>query len=1177
MARNTAVTRAARQVWQRVPAPLRARLRPHVRTPVLSVIIPVYNVEDYLAECLDSVLSQSLENLEVIVVDDGSTDDSPAVIERYAHADHRVHAYRQENAGQGAARNLGVEHARGEFITFLDADDIIPPGSYAAMVRGLQASGSDFSLGNVQRIQNGRRSKAPWNLAIHDRDRIGITIDDYPDILQDVIACNRMLRRDFWVEQVGGFRGGIAYEDHVPMVQAFTRATRFDILKRVTYLWRIRENQTSTGQQKHMLQNLKDRVEVKAEAQEVLGREASAEVFAAWLGRVLAMDLTPFIRHALAADDEYRAVLEAAFARHVALASPEAWAHVPVYQKLRAWHASRGLWDQVADIDHYRNRAGIPFPTRVEDGRLVAELPILDELDPQMPRTLLELSELETRASARLIGATWPDDHTVALRGWAYVEGLDVASTPTTELWWERVGGDERVDVTGLEHVVEHRASLTTPHPHAEYSRSGFAADVDVAELVRSGHGTWSLRVRVVVDGIERTGGFVESVPGSSATPTNLESRWVGDTLVTPRWDPSLGFVVAVQPRAALLVADRLSVTPAGELTGRLTVPDGTTPRVVRARRTGIAGTVRAHTGHVDADGAVPFTLDLADAEPGSWRLEVSDGDVKTPAVVAPGTDVRGAFDGTAWRGSPALGVVGSVPAVRVEIENGELSDDHLSLVVSTLGVEGEQLRSAVMRNAQRDVAVESVTDVDEGRYRLDFPSRWADFGGTPMPIPTGFYEFVVPGGAGGDTLMAPSGAFGALCPLELANGDLRARLTASRDDVVRVAVNAPLRDTERARVHQTRLRAAYETADAEPEDAVLLQCYRGEFATDSQIALHHGLRRSRPDLTIYWGTADTSSELPDGAVRLLIGSTEWYEKLASARYLCNNIDFDGFFRKRPYQRYLQTFHGYPFKSMGRSFWAGKGWTEERIAREIARRNADWDAILVPAPFCADLYRAEYDYDGEILVSGYPRADALVSPEAGRIRADVRSRLGISDAQRAVLYAPTYRDHLTTRTYAAKRFDELDLDALASGLGDDAVILLRGHNNNQRELDRVRGKARVIDVTDYPEINDLTLAADVAVLDYSSLRFDWALTGKPMVFFVPDLDDYFGARPPLFDFAPTAPGPLVASTEAVVDALNDLDGVRATYADAIATFNKTYNALHDGRATDRVIEAFFSE
>jgi len=161
-------------------------------------------------------------------------------MEEYAAAHPRIRLFGQANAGQGAARNLAVRHARGRFLTFLDADDTIPRDAYEHMVRTLRRSGSDFCVGSVRRVANGRSKPAPWPAAVHERDRLGITIEDFPDVMQDVIACNRMFRRRFWVEKVGGFRGGIAYEDHVPMVVAYIRATRFDVLAKVTYWWRIR-------------------------------------------------------------------------------------------------------------------------------------------------------------------------------------------------------------------------------------------------------------------------------------------------------------------------------------------------------------------------------------------------------------------------------------------------------------------------------------------------------------------------------------------------------------------------------------------------------------------------------------------------------------------------------------------------------------------------------------------------------------------------------------------------------------------------------------------------------------------------------------------------------------------------------------------------------------------------
>jgi CDP-glycerol glycerophosphotransferase len=158
-------------------------------------------------------------------------------------------------------------------------------------------------------------------------------------------------------------------------------------------------------------------------------------------------------------------------------------------------------------------------------------------------------------------------------------------------------------------------------------------------------------------------------------------------------------------------------------------------------------------------------------------------------------------------------------------------------------------------------------------------------------------------------------------------------------------------------------------------------------------------------------------------------------------------------------------------------------------------------------------------------------------------------------------------------------FDELDLERLAAALGPQHTVLLRGHPYNLADARALRSGrlAGVVDVTSYPEVNDLILAADVAVLDYSSLRFDWLLTGKPLLFFVPDLEQYLGRWPVLFDFAETAPGPLLRTTDEVIAALRDLPSVAEEHAGARAVANRRFNALHDGYASARVVSAFFSD
>jgi CDP-glycerol glycerophosphotransferase (TagB/SpsB family) len=379
-----------------------------------------------------------------------------------------------------------------------------------------------------------------------------------------------------------------------------------------------------------------------------------------------------------------------------------------------------------------------------------------------------------------------------------------------------------------------------------------------------------------------------------------------------------------------------------------------------------------------------------------------------------------------------------------------------------------------------------------------------------------------------------------------------------------------PLADDELGRHAQAQLVAAYARDEGPVDpDVFYFESYVGRSATDSPRDVHDELRRRRPGATTYWGVADSSVEVPAGATPVLLRSRAWYDVLARAGCLVVNTDVEAWFRRRPGQFLLQTFHGYPSKGMGLGQWRAADLPESRIRVLRARGVDTWSAILTPTPEMTRHYREQYAYTGPAFEHGYPRNDALVGPGAEVRRRRTRELLGIGPDQVAVLYAPTWRENLATRPRRAELTDHLDVDAAARALGEDHVLLLRGHRFHHRR----EAAPGVVDVTDHPEINDLVLASDVAVLDYSSLRFDFAITGRPMVFLVPDLEDYdAGSRSFLFPFAESAPGPFVRDTGEVVARIRDLAGLREQYAAAIAGFNATYNRWHDGHATERVVD-----
>jgi CDP-glycerol glycerophosphotransferase (TagB/SpsB family) len=349
----------------------------------------------------------------------------------------------------------------------------------------------------------------------------------------------------------------------------------------------------------------------------------------------------------------------------------------------------------------------------------------------------------------------------------------------------------------------------------------------------------------------------------------------------------------------------------------------------------------------------------------------------------------------------------------------------------------------------------------------------------------------------------------------------------------------------------------------------IVYVAFRGHFS-DSPRALYEELLARGVDATHTWLSAPhTQASFPEGVTTLTFGSPESIAALEGADLVISNDHIPLDWEKRPGTTYLQTWHGTMLKRIHNDvLWAPEG----RLAyldQDIAR----WDLLLSPNAVTTERLRKAFGFTGPIHETGLPRNDLLHSPQRDEVRARVRAELGIDDGQTVVLYTPTWRDDLVFEGRDGKSFEfPIDLDAFTERLGTDHVLLLRLHNMVLDRLDPAEASV-VRDVCGYPDIQDLYLAADVMVTDYSSTMFDFANTGRPMVFFTYDLDRYRDElRGFYFDLADVAPGPLVRTSEELVDAIADIDRIGQEHAARYARFQETFTHLEDGAATRRVLE-----
>ena len=205
----------------------------------ISVIIPVYNVADYLPQCLDSVLGQDHGDLEVIVIDDGSTDSSGAICDEYAEKDSRMRVIHQANAGAAAAKNAGLRVATGEYLSFVDSDDYLEPNVYGHMLRVLQTTQADAAQFSFREVYVNRQEEKLLDMGCPEMDSKTYLVRFTKD-WSCPLLWNKLYRREIFDGVF--FEEGHKIDDEYFTYQGFLGARRVVFDTRIVYNYRRRRS-----------------------------------------------------------------------------------------------------------------------------------------------------------------------------------------------------------------------------------------------------------------------------------------------------------------------------------------------------------------------------------------------------------------------------------------------------------------------------------------------------------------------------------------------------------------------------------------------------------------------------------------------------------------------------------------------------------------------------------------------------------------------------------------------------------------------------------------------------------------------------------------------------------------------------------------------------------------------
>lgn len=311
--------------------------------------------------------------------------------------------------------------------------------------------------------------------------------------------------------------------------------------------------------------------------------------------------------------------------------------------------------------------------------------------------------------------------------------------------------------------------------------------------------------------------------------------------------------------------------------------------------------------------------------------------------------------------------------------------------------------------------------------------------------------------------------------------------------------------------------------------------------------------------------------------------SKDYYKYCSIAKYWIVNSVMLEYITKKEGQIYVQCWHGTPLKKLRYDIEL-TGAALNTIKENRKRNDIDakrFDYFISPSKYCSEKFTSAFNLkalgkENIIIEEGYPRNDFLFNKTENDI-IEIKKKVGIPLDKKVIFYLPTFRDNQHTSGVGYTYKLELDLDRFKKKFENEYVMLFSPHYFIANSIDLSKYEGFIINVARYDEINELYLASDIIMTDYSSVFFDFANLKKPMLFYMYDYEVYQGKLRDFYISLDELPGPIAKTQDELEKYLENIEEEAKKNKEKYIKFNQKYNYLDDGNASQRVIKVIFEE
>lgn len=359
----------------------------------------------------------------------------------------------------------------------------------------------------------------------------------------------------------------------------------------------------------------------------------------------------------------------------------------------------------------------------------------------------------------------------------------------------------------------------------------------------------------------------------------------------------------------------------------------------------------------------------------------------------------------------------------------------------------------------------------------------------------------------------------------------------------------------------------------------VFIESFSGKSYSDNPKYIYQYMLDHNKGYNFVWSMNEKKA-IPGNPTQVIRFSLSYYYYLARAKYWVNNTRMPGYLEKREENVYLQTWHGTPLKKLAVDMDDVQmpGTNTGKYKLNFIQESAKWDYLVSPNKYSSEIFPRAFEYNNKMLEFGYPRNDILYTKNTPGDIADLKDKMNLPVDKKIIFYAPTWRDDDFYSRGNYKFELKLDLEKMQRRLGEEYIVVLRMHYLISSQLDISNFTEFAYDFSYYEDVAELYLVSDVLITDYSSVFFDYANLKRPILFFAYDLEKYRDQlRGFYIDIEKELPGPLVKTSEEVIESVKNISTVQETYQKRYEAFYDRFCKWEDGNASKNIVKSVFPQ